>query len=55
MKVDSNKLICLDFVRNFLNGFIYNHYELSLDDQAMNLPPLHLQEMPCLRLVLIHL
>ena len=53
MKVDSNKVICPYFGRKFLDVCRDNNDELPLVDTAMNLPPRHLQELPCLSLVLI--
>ena len=52
MKFDINKGICPDFRRNILDGF-RDHYELPMGDLAMNLPPHHLWELPCLKLFLI--
>ena len=55
MKVDSNKGICSDFGRNVLDGCIYDHIKLPLGDPEMNLPPCHIQEIPCLIIVLLSL
>ena len=53
MKVDSNKGICPDFERNVLDGYIDDNDELPLGDPDKNLLPRHLQDLPCLRLVLL--
>ena len=53
MKVDSSKVIYLDFGRNVLNGCGDDHDDMPLSDPYMNLPPRHLQELPCLRLFLL--
>ena len=55
IKVDSKKGICTDFGRIVLDGCRDDHDELPLVDRFMNLPPCQLQELPCLRLVLLHL
>ena len=54
-KVDSNKGICPDFGRNVLDGCIDDHNYLPLVDPSMNIPPLQLQKLPCLSLVLLRL
>ena len=53
MKVNSNKGICTDFIRNVLDGCTYDHDELPLGFTSMNIPPCQIQELPCLSLVLI--
>ena len=55
MKFDRNKGICPDFGRNVLDVFRYDHDDLPLFDLSTNLLPCQLRELPCLRLVLIHL
>ena len=55
MKADSNKVICSDFDREFLYDYRYEHDDLPLFDQSMNLHTFQLQELPCLSLVLLHL
>ena len=55
MKVDSNKIICPDFGRNILDGLRDDHDDLPLVDLSMNVPQLHLQDMPCLIRLLIRL
>ena len=55
MKVDINKVICSDFDREFLYDYRYEHDDLPLFDQSMNLHTFQLQELPCLSLVLLHL
>ena len=53
MKVDSNKVICPEFGRNVLNGCRYDHDKLPLIDPSMNILMCQLQEIHCVRLVLI--
>ena len=53
MKVDRNKGICTDFCRNVLDCCRDDRDDIPLGDPAMNLPPRHLQDLPCLSLVLI--
>ena len=55
MKVDRKKGICPDFGSNNLDGCIYNYDNLPLGDVSMNIPLHHIQELPCLILVLIRL
>ena len=55
MKVNSNKGIWLDFIRNILYGCRDDHDELPLIYPDMNLPLCQLQELPCLSLALISL
>ena len=55
MKVDSNKVICSEFGRKFLDGYIDYHDELPLGDLSMNLLPHHLQELTCLSRDLLHM
>ena len=55
MKVDINKGICPYFIRNVLDACRYDYDEPSLVYPSMNILPCQLQELPCLRLVLIHL
>ena len=50
MKVDSNKVLCPDFGRNILDGFIDDHDDLPLVDPGINLPPFQLQELHFLAL-----
>ena len=53
MKVDSNKVICSDFCRNVLDVCRDDRDELPLVYLTMNLPSCHLQELPCISLMLI--
>ena len=53
IKVDSNKVICPDFGRNVLYRCRDDHDELPLVDPYTNLSQCQLQELPCLRLVLL--
>ena len=53
MEVESNKVICTEFGRNILDGYIDDHDELSIVDHSMNLPPRHLQDLPCLIIFLL--
>ena len=53
MKVDRNKGICPDFYRTVLDGYIDDNDELPLGYPDTNLLTRHLQELPCLRLVLL--
>ena len=55
MKVNSNKGIWLEFIRNVLDGCRYDHDELPLVYPDKNLPPCQLQDLTCLRLVLLSL
>ena len=55
MKVNRNKGFCPDFSRNILYGFRDDHDELPRVYPFMNLPPCQIQELPCLRLVLLRL
>ena len=55
IKVDRNKVVCPDFVRNVLDGCRDNHYDLSLVDMSTNLLLLNIQDLPCLILVLVFL
>ena len=55
MNVNSNKGICPDFIRNVLYGCRDDHDELPLVYPSMNLPPCQIQELLCLRLVLLRL
>ena len=55
MKVNSNKGIYPDPSRNVLGGCRDDHDELPLVYLATNLPPHQLQELPCLRHVLLSL
>ena len=55
MKVESNKGISPDFVRNVLNDCKDDCDYISLGYLDMNLPPRHLQDLPCLSLILIFL
>ena len=54
-KVDSNKGICPDFGKNFLDYCRNDHDDLSLVDISTNLPPCQLQELTCLSLFLLRL
>ena len=54
MNVYSNKGICQYFGRNYLDGCRDNNDELTLVDSDMKLLLCHLQELTCLRLVLIY-
>ena len=53
MNVNSNKVICPDFIRNVLDGYRDDNDDLPLVYPAMNLPPCQLQDLPCLIIVLI--
>ena len=53
MKVDRNKGICTDFGSNVLGACRDNHNKLPLGDPDMDLPSRHIQELPCMSLVLI--
>ena len=55
MKVNSNKGICPYFIRNVLDACRDDYDEPSLVYPSMNILPCQIQELPCLRLVLIHL
>ena len=55
MKVNSNKVIYPDFIRNFLDGYRDDYGELPLVYPSVTLPLCQLQDLPCLRLVLIFL
>ena len=52
MNIDRNKGICPYFGRNVLDGCIDYHNNMTLGDPATTLPLLHLQDLPCLSLVL---
>ena len=53
IKVDINKGIFLYFGRNVLYGCRENQYDLTLGDQAMNIKSHHIQDLPCMSLVLL--
>ena len=55
MKVNRNKGICLEFVRNVLDGCRYDNDYLQLGYMTMKLLTRHLQDLPCLILVLLRL
>ena len=55
MNFDSNKGIYTEFGRNILDRFRDDHDKLTLVDPYTNLPPRHLHDLPCMKLVLISL
>ena len=55
MKVDRNRGICQDFVRNIFDDCIDDHNELTLGNPAIKLLPRPLRCLPCLIIFLIRL
>ena len=53
MKVDINKVIYPVFGRTILSVCRNDHDWMPLSDPTTNLPPCHIQEMPCLSLVIL--
>ena len=53
VNVDSNKAIYPEFGKNILDVCKDDHDEIPLVDISMDLPPHKLQEMTCIKLVLI--
>ena len=55
MKIDRNKVTSPEFGRSILDVCRDNYDGMPLVDLAMKLLPCNLQELPYLRIVLIHL